>query len=192
LKEANFSYTVSSSNSSESFDENLTLDENLKAIAETKVLTVAARLSSSKLKGKITLGADTVVAIGKTVLGKPKNVNDATRMMELLSGKTHLVKTGFCIFCPDQKKIIRRVISTKVGFRKLSKADIKWYVKSREPFGKAGGYGIQGLAQNFVNFLSGDFLNVVGLPLYAVREELRKHRWHVVKSKSNQRSKKNK
>jgi septum formation protein len=192
LKDANLSCMVIPSNSSESFDENLTLDENLKAVAETKVMTVVSRLSARKLKGKVILGADTVVAVGKAVLGKPKNVHDAKRMMGLLNGKIHVVKTGFCLFCPDQKKKVRRVITTKVGFRKLSKADIQWYVNSREPFGKAGGYGIQGLARNFVNYLSGDFLNVVGLPLTAVREELRKHRWYVTgNQKRHKRSEKN-
>ncbi len=192
LKEAHLSCLVISSNSSESFDENLTLDENLKCVAETKVMAVVSKLSSSKLKGKVILGADTVVAVGKMVLGKPKNVDDASRMLGLLNGKTHVVKTGFCLFCPDQKRKVRRVITTKVGFRKLSKVDIQWYVNSGEPFGKAGGYGIQGLAQNFVNYLNGDFLNVVGLPLNAVREELRKHRWYVAGNhKRTQRSKKN-
>src|ERR1051326_3102992 len=93
LKSAGFEFTIFPSNSSESFDENLTLEENLCRIAETKVEAVAARLSPRKLKGTLILGADTVVVSGKRVLGKPKNRRDAKRMLKLLSGKMHSVMT---------------------------------------------------------------------------------------------------
>jgi septum formation protein len=179
LKEAHMACTVFSSNSSELFDENLTIDANLKAVAETKVMAVLKMISPEKQRGILLLGADTVVIVGQKVLGKPKNLNDAMHMLENLSGKRHLVKTAFTLYCPDKKKKITRLVTTSVGFRKLSKADIEWYLFTGEPFDKAGGYGIQGLAQHFVNFVDGDFLNVVGLPLNAVREELRKHGWDV-------------
>jgi septum formation protein len=179
LKEANLACMVFSSNSSELFDENLTIDANLRAIAQTKVMTVFENLTPENQKGILVLGADTIVVVQGEILGKPRNRNDARRMMMLLSGKRHLVKTALALYSPGEHKKITRVVTTKVGFRKLSKDDIEWYLATGEPFDKAGGYGIQGLGQHFVNFVDGDFLNVVGLPLNALREEFRKHRWNV-------------
>jgi septum formation protein len=190
LKEANLACTIFLSNSSELFDENLTIDSNLRAIAQTKVATALKKLSTEKQKGILILGADTVVVTGGKVLGKPKNRNDAMRMLRLLSGKMHLVKTAFALYCPEETKSITRLVTTRIGFRKLSKADMQWYVNSGEPFDKAGGYGIQGLAQHFVNFVDGDLLNVVGLPLNFVREEIRKHGWHVGAGRRSGQSKK--
>jgi septum formation protein len=177
LESAGFSCMTFTSNSSESFDENLTLEENLCHIAEAKVQAVADSLTPQKLKGSLILGADTVVVLKDRIFGKPKNSAEARRMLRALSGKTHCVKTSFSIFCPDQVRGVTRVITTRVGFRKLSPEEMKWYVDTGEPFDKAGGYGIQGLASHFVNFVDGDFLNVVGLPLFAVIQELKRQGW---------------
>lgn len=185
LESAGFNCMTFTSNSSESFDENLTLEENLCHIAEAKVQAVAGALSHQKLKGSLILGADTVVIFKETVFGKPKNPAEARRMLGKLSGKTHSVKTAFAIFCPDQVRGVTRVVTTRVGFRKLSPAEVKWYVDTGEPFDKAGGYGIQGLASHFVNFVDGDFLNVVGLPLFAVNQELKRQGWSVSRKNDN-------
>ena len=188
LKEAGFLSRSISSNSSESFNENLTIDQNLKAIARDKVQAVANKLSPRKRKEFLILGADTVVVVGKTVLGKPKNSSDARRMIGLLEGKRHHVKTAFCIYCPSEEAWIMRVVTTKVGFRRLSKDEVQWYVSTKEPFDKAGAYAIQGLAQHFVNFINGDFLNVVGLPLDAIEKEIGKHNWSLKKRSRKNRS----
>jgi septum formation protein len=190
LKEGRFLCSIISSNSSELFDENLTLDGNLKNIAEGKVLAVLKRPSVRNQKDILVLGADTIVYCDGAVLGKPKNLRDAVRMLDLLSGKIHEVKTAMAIYCGKDQKMVTRVITTKVGFRILSKEDIKWYVSTGEPFDKAGAYGIQGLAQHFVNFVDGDLLNVIGLPLSAFREELRKHKWNVRTSRTIRKNKK--
>ena len=179
LESAGFSFTTFTSNSSESFDENLTLEENLCHIAETKVEIARSKLSFQKLKGSLILGADTVVVLHDKVFGKPKNIGEARRMLGKLSGKKHRVKTAFAIFCPDQSRGVTRIVTTWVGFRRLSPLEVKWYVDTGEPFDKAGGYGIQGLASQFINFVDGDLLNVVGLPLFAVKQELKRQGWNV-------------
>src|SRR5258708_2134744 len=154
LESAGFECTPFPSNSSESFSENLTLEENLCAVAETKVEATLEVLSPQKLKGSLVLGGDTVVVVKNQVLGKPKNSQDARRMLRLLSGKVHRVMTAFSIFCPDQARGVTRIVTTRVGFRRLSNTEIKWYVDTGEPFDKAGGYGIQSIAASqFVNFV---------------------------------------
>ncbi len=189
LKNAGFVCTSFSPNSSESFDENLTIEENLKAIAGLKVQAVVSRLSNRKLKGKLILGADTVVVAGKQVLGKPENRRDALRMLKLLSGKTHSVKTSFRIYCPEMALGITRIVNTRVKFAKLSPGVIQWYLDSGEWFDKAGSYAIQGLARKFVVKIEGDLFNVVGLPLNAFTKELRKHRWKLrVQAKDKRRA----
>jgi len=179
LNEASFSHTRLTSNSSESFDENLSIDQNLCIVTRAKAYGVLERLSPRKRKGILILSADTVVVVGQRVLGKPKNSVDAQRMLMLLSGRIHRVKTCFCILCPDQGREVLKIATTEVGFRKMTKSEIQKYVQSKEPFDKAGAYAIQGKAQQFVNLVKGDFLNVVGLPINAIRDELRKQRWYV-------------
>ena len=99
--------------------------------------------------------------------------------------------TAFSIFCPDQGRGVTRIVTTRVGFRRLSSSEIKWYVDTGEPFDKAGSYGIQSeRASQFVRLVDGDFLNVVGLPLAAVKQELGRQRWHVkIRSGSGRRQK---
>lgn len=179
LKDAGFDFIVFPSNSSESFDKTLNLHENLCAIAEDKVQSVLDRLSKRYHKGFLILAADTTVILQNRVLGKPKNRHDAMRMLKFMSGKVHTVHTAFSIFSPEQNWGVTRVIKTKVGFRRLTNEEVADYLDSGEPFDKAGSYGIQGLARAFINSVNGDLLNVVGLPLNDVREELRKQRWKV-------------
>ncbi|MDZ4678771.1 MAG: Maf family protein [Oligoflexia bacterium] len=188
LKDAGFECTTFPSNSSESFNENLTLNENLSAISREKIITILPKLSIRKQKGILILGADTVVVLRKKVFGKPENEADARRMLSALSGKTHEVKTAFSIFCPDQTRGVTRVVTSLVKFRRLSEKEIKCYIESKEPFGKAGSYAIQGKAKEFVKYVDGDFLNVVGLPLAEFKSELRRQRWNVRVRKQNKKS----
>ena len=192
LKNAGFRFMTIPSNSSESFDENLTLDQNLRKIASEKIEHVLERITPRKQEGILLLSADTVVIMKNEVMGKPKNSRDAARMLSRLSGSKHCVKTAFSLFSPDQGRGVTKIISTVVGFRKLSKQEIEWYVQTKEPEDKAGGYAIQGLGQQFVNYLKGDLQNVIGLPLNAVKWELRKQRWNVsVRRKAEPRRKSN-
>jgi septum formation protein len=179
LQEAHFAFEVFSPNSSESFDENLSLEVNLRTVTENKARACLYGLSARKLDKKIILSADTIVVAGRHVLGKPKNRTEAAKFLKALSGRVHRVMTCFCLLNPCEKKRVTRIVTTKVGFRTLTQREIRSYLDSGEPFDKAGGYGIQGLGSRFVNFLDGEFLNVVGLPIDAIETDLRKRRWLV-------------
>ncbi|ADT84037.1 Maf-like protein [Thermococcus barophilus] len=118
--------------------------------------------------GGTVVGADTIVVLENKVLGKPKNEKEAEKMLKLLSGKTHEVITGYCII--HEGKEITGFEVTKVKFRDLSEEEIEWYVSTGEPLDKAGAYAIQGKAAIFIEWIYGDFYNVVGLPIKVVLE----------------------
>ncbi|MEP0521386.1 MAG: Maf family nucleotide pyrophosphatase [Hyphomicrobiales bacterium] len=111
------------------------------------------------------LGADTVVSVGRRILPKTEKVDEAVEALEQLSGRAHRVYTGVAFITP-RGSMRRRLVETKVRFKKLSRADIDSYIASDEWRGKAGGYAIQGLAAAFVTNLQGSYTSVVGLPLY--------------------------
>lgn len=128
-----------------------------------------ARLSQAKADAvpvgpdDVVVAADTVVVLDGRVLGKPKDPDDAARMLRALSGRSHQVMTGLTVKRGGRRWPLTAV--TRVWFRPLSGAEIDAYIASGEPMDKAGAYGIQGLAAAFVERLDGDYFNVVGLPL---------------------------
>ena len=140
-------------------------------------LTLVKRLASEKAHkaerkpDDVVLGADTEVCVGNDVFGKPSDEEDARRMLRMLSGRDHWVHTGVCIVTGETK--IVDVASTKVSFLDLTDEEIAEYTRSGEPFGKAGGYAIQGLASKFVRSIEGCYHNVVGLPVSLVYEHLK-------------------
>jgi septum formation protein len=137
--------------------------------AREKALQVAA----SCPPGSLVLGADTVVVAGGQILGKPRGPHAAACMLRSLSGQTHQVITGVCLVrAPSRIEALAHEI-TFVTFRQLDDAEIRSYVESQEPFDKAGGYAIQGLASRFVTRISGCYFNVVGLPVPLVYEMLK-------------------
>lgn len=109
------------------------------------------------------LGVDTAVVLGGRVFGKPKDATEAERMLEALSGKTHVVVSGLCLLTPGWEEIGHE--STRVSFRELSPRDLGVYVGTGEWEGRAGGYAIQGHGAALVRCLDGDYFNVVGLPV---------------------------
>ncbi len=114
------------------------------------------------------LGADTLVVLEDAVLGKPEDPEDAGRMLERLSGREHRVVTGFSILSPFGVEVHGEALVTKVRFRSLNVQEIRGYVATGEPFGKAGSYAIQGVGAFMVESIAGSYTNVVGLPLCAV------------------------
>ena len=118
------------------------------------------------------LGADTVVAVDEKILGKPKDAADAARMLRLLSGRQHFVYTGIALAYRGEVYI--DVVRTAVWVDTLSDEEITAYIATGEPMDKAGAYAVQGIAAKFIPRVDGSFSNVVGLPLYAVRELARK------------------
>ncbi len=113
----------------------------------------------------IILTADTIVACGRRILGKPQDEAGASRMLQLLSGRRHRVMTSVCLVGAGDV-ITSRTVVTRVSFKRLSDEEIAAYLASGEWDGKAGAYGIQGYAEVFVRALEGSYSNVVGLPLH--------------------------
>ncbi len=149
-----------------------TPEELVKQLAEQKATEVA---TLPQAKGKCVLGSDTVVAFRGQVLGKPKDEEDAVRMLELLSGNTHEVYTGVCIVYPKADGMKEKLVDaacTKVLFETLTKDMVASYVKTGSPMDKAGAYGIQD--GGLVKEIQGSYSNVVGLPIELVREMLEK------------------
>lgn len=117
------------------------------------------------------LAADTVVAFGRRILGKAEFADDARASLHLLSGRSHWVYTGVCVITPAGQ-LRQKVVETKVRFKRLSRKEIDTYVASNQWQGKAGAYGIQGVAGVFVQKMSGSYTNVVGLPLFETAQML--------------------
>jgi septum formation protein len=133
-----------------------------KAIAVTKNFT----------NGEIILSADTIVVTkDDKILEKPADYEQAKCMLQMLSGNTHLVLSGYSLF-QDNNELVTRVIETFVTFRNISNREIDAYIKTGEPFDKSGGYGIQGRAMGFIESVQGSYTNVMGLPLSQVLLDL--------------------
>jgi septum formation protein len=131
------------------------------------------QVAASCPAGSFVLGADTVVVIDGETLGKPSGPQDATRMLRLLSGRTHQVHTGICLVrAPGEIEALQHQ-TTFVTFRALEEEEIRSYVESDEPVDKAGAYAIQGLASRFVTRISGCYFNVMGLPVALLYEILK-------------------
>jgi septum formation protein len=121
----------------------------------------------------LVLGADTVVVIADEILGQPRDIDDARRMLKLLSGCWHEVLTGVALMRAGEKDPFAvDHVATRVRFSVLSPAEIEWYVSTSEPLGKAGAYAIQGQAALFIQEVQGDYFNIVGLPIRRVYELL--------------------
>jgi septum formation protein len=112
---------------------------------------------------ELVLCADTVVAVGRRILGKPADAGQAAQYLSLLSGRRHNVITAMTLRSPD--RVWSRSVVTSVKFKHMSDAEISAYIRSDEWQGKAGGYAIQGLAAAFIPSINGSYSNVVGLPL---------------------------
>ena len=119
------------------------------------------------------LAADTTVAVGGRILGKPADAEDAARILGMLSGRSHRVLSSVVVV-NARGKIRQRTQVSRVRFRRLTDEDIEAYIASGEPFGKAGAYGIQGRAAAFVKKLEGSYSGVMGLPLFETAELLGK------------------
>ncbi|NNE82741.1 MAG: septum formation protein Maf [Alphaproteobacteria bacterium] len=146
-------------------DESAAKDEEpgplARRLAEAKAASVAARHGDA-----FVLGADTVVGVGRRIIGKPADVDEARRFLKLLSGRRHRVYGGICAIAPDGGKA-QRLINTMVRFKRLTDGEIDTYLATGEWDGKAGGYGIQGHAAAFVPAINGSYTNVVGLDVAA-------------------------
>jgi septum formation protein len=117
------------------------------------------------------LCADTTVALGNTIYAKPADASDAARMLRALSGQTHVVLTAVAIGLGDQQ--VQACSESRVTFAAMSEAEIRAYVASGEPMGKAGAYAVQGLAAAYISRISGSYTGIMGLPLFETAQLLK-------------------
>lgn len=168
LRQIGLRFKVVPSRAPERLRGNKSASGNAKRLALAKAREVARRF-----KVGVIVGADTIVVVGKRILGKPKNSADAQRMLGALSGRVHSVYTGLALVDARTGRSVSEVVRTKVTFRKLSSHEIDKYVRSGSPMDKAGAYGIQDdYGAVFVEKVDGCFYNVMGFPLSRFYEVL--------------------
>ena len=143
----------------------LTPEKAVETLALRKARAVAATHGAD-----VVIGADTVVALGKNILGKPQDEAQALAMLRTLCGKTHLVYTGVAILAPGLERVFCQ--QTAVTFWEMEEDWLCRYANSGEPLDKAGAYGIQGTGALLVKKIEGDYFNVVGLPVSRLAREL--------------------
>jgi septum formation protein len=155
-------------------EENIENGPYSKELVENLALEKALDVSRQVKTPALIIGADTVVVIDGIILGKPKDKNDAVRILGLLSGRTHTVVTSIAII--DTKTNTKSVesVESKVTFKKLSLKEVEDYIATGEPMDKAGAYGIQGYASSFITSICGCYTNVVGISTYKLSEMLKK------------------
>lgn len=164
MEKANIKFEVIVSDADENIDEKR---------PDVYVLEIAKRKAAAiENETDIIIAADTAVAIGESILGKPKDENDAFEMLRLLSGEKHSVYTGVCV--KKGEKQISFCEKSDVYFKELTDTEIKNYIKTKEPFGKAGAYAIQGIGALLVEKIEGDYQNIVGLPISRLYTVLKK------------------
>ncbi len=167
LQLAGFAFTAEAADADETLPDDVPLAEAVQTLAQRKAQAVFTRHPDCCV-----LGADTLVALEDTVLGKPADTQDAARMLRLLSGNTHTVYTGVCILSAGRE--IRFAEQTQVTFFSLTEREIAAYTASDEPLDKAGAYGIQGKGCTLVQGIRGDYYTVMGLPIGRTARELGK------------------
>lgn len=147
-------------------------EERVRILAERK-----ARAAAEGLQEGLVLGADTLVALDERSLGKPEDEQDARFMIMSLSGRTHQVYTGVCLYDAATKTAAVGCARSDVTFRPLSRADVDAYMASGEWEGKAGSYAIQGIGAGLVEKYEGSLSNIIGLPVELVEKMLREAGW---------------
>lgn len=169
LKLTGLKFKVSASD----YEEDLTLDLPPYALA-IFLSGEKAKSVAKKYKNALIIAADTFIVFRDKIFGKPHTEKESIKMLKALNGKVHTVITGFTIIDTDSKIILSKAIETKVYFRKLTIQEIEAYVKSGETIDKAGAYAIQGLGSVIIRKIEGDYFNVVGLPVCALIQSLKK------------------
>ncbi len=167
LHNAGFNFEVIISQADETIDEKLSAKEFVQVLAKRKAVAV-----SNQNPNRAVLGCDTIVVLDGKILEKPKDEEDAIKMLAKLSGKTHQVYTGVCITDGEKEKVF--VSETEVEFFTLVEKTIENYVATGEPMDKAGAYGIQGIGSLLVKRIDGDYFAVMGLPVSQTARELKK------------------
>lgn len=178
LEITGLNFHVCASDYEEDFDLSLKPHKLARFLSRKKAEAVA-----HKYRGAIIIAADTFIYFKNRLLGKPRTGEEAERMLRLLNGNVHSVITGFTILDTENGQIVSKSVVTKVYFRTLDEEEIRTYIRSGEPLDKAGAYAVQGLGAVFIERIEGDFFNVMGLPLSALTESLKKFGVDVLKQR---------
>jgi septum formation protein len=168
LRQLEIPFRVEIPEVAEVMPEHLAPHEICLANAAAKARSVGARFPQH-----LVLGADTEVALGARVFGKPRHRREAADYLRALAGRTHQVITGVCLLCVEQRFRISFAETTHVTFRALSEKLIHAYLRRVDPRDKAGGYAVQEAGEQIIEAIEGSLSNVVGLPLAAVSEALK-------------------
>ncbi|MGI6607816.1 MAG: Maf family protein [Erysipelotrichaceae bacterium] len=162
-----FDFDVVVSDVNETVSENLSIEEMVKALAYQKAIAVFETHPDN-----IVLGSDTVVVVDNEILGKPKNAKQAKEMMLKIKNREHQVITGVAILSKQEKIVFSN--TSVVHFNDIEEKEIDKYIKTSEPYDKAGGYAIQGWAARYISSIEGNYYTIMGLPLDKVFESLNK------------------
>lgn len=178
LKNAGYFFVPFPVQVSEIPNENISLDEQIIDIARRKAQACLDQYPDLNIQSVI-VSADTMVCIHNQALGKPENQQQAFDFLHTLSGKTHQVKTAMVLYNHENQNWLSHIETTEVTFLTLTNQEILDYIASGEPMDKAGAYAIQGLGKKFVKTIAGDYENVVGLPLAALKSIFLKNNWSI-------------
>jgi septum formation protein len=158
----------------------ITPPDYARILAERKAHAYGASVDSTNESVTLIVGSDTIVDFDGHIMNKPANAEDANRMLSMLSGNWHQVHTGVAVYAVDTMKpdstepklMFSFTDTARVKFSSLTETDIKAYIETKEPFDKAGSYGIQGIGGQLVERIEGDFFTVMGLPMHRLSREL--------------------
>jgi septum formation protein len=140
-------------------------------VTQLKLEAAVQRMKQHGLPNAPVLCADTTVALGRSILGKPENAADALRILKMLSGQTHRVLTAVAL--ASGRKRVSAVSISQVTFAPMSLAQMKNYIATGEPMGKAGAYGVQGAAAAYISQIKGSYTGIMGLPLFETAQLLK-------------------
>ncbi len=177
LKATGYKFKVLTLEISESFNENLNLDEQIIDVAQTKGEAVASTLKSSESKEYLVLSADTVVVLDGQIFGKPSDLKHAKKILLSLRNKTHSVKTAICFIHLPSFQIYTGLDTSLVSFKSFSDLELEEYLQTNEWTDKAGAYGIQGAAAKLIERREGSLSNIIGLPMELVQSMMVKYGW---------------
>ena len=156
-------------------ESSLKMEDHLEFVRAAALIKLEQVLSTSERDGAHVLAADTIVCVGGQRLGKPGDEGDALRMLELLVGRAHVVRTAIALGRVGEGALDCRIVETRVWFGPATREQLERYVAAGESLDKAGAYGVQGLAAGFVTRIEGSYTNVVGLPASDVVTLLLEH-----------------
>ena len=165
LKQVGLDFEVVPSRVLEDFVQGESPQDHVIRLAKAKAIDVATGYPD-----RWVIAADTIVYIDGSILGKPKTGEEAMEMLSRLSGQEHWVLTGFSVCHLGKGKADKEAVQTIVRMKTLTPAEMEWYVRTGEPFDKAGGYAIQGVGSFMIESIRGSYTNVVGLPLCELME----------------------